>query len=478
MTDCCLLYFQVAALLTLAHGQVWADGPVDFNQDVRPILASRCYQCHGPDEHSREAGLRLDQQDGALAELNSGARAIVPHQPAASELLRRLLTADEHQRMPPPAAGQRLSRQQITTLQHWIEQGAIWQKHWSFVAPDRPAPARVTNSWWLRNSIDRFVLSRLERERWMPSGEADRSTLIRRLSLDLTGLPPALDEVEAFVADNSPNAYQKVVDRQLASPHFGEKMAQWWLDLARFGDTNGYQDDRYRAIWVYRDYVIDAFNHNKPFDQFTIENLAGDMLANATIEQKILSGFNRMHRFNEEGGSDPNEFRVVYVIDRANTTASVWMGLSFGCGQCHDHKYDPISQREYYSFYAFFNSLKDEVPVSKKLSPPYVHAPSLAQRQRVAEIDAALSELRQKSSTSGIGSAADRSDEHTRRIDALCQERATLVEQFPVALIMEEMQPRRPVFVLTRGDWQQPGERVEANVPAVLPPLSEGAPRN
>jgi hypothetical protein len=340
--------------------------------------------------------LRLDIRDGALQPAQSGQRAIVQGQPAESMLVQRIFSSDEDVVMPPPQSHKKLTAAEKGLLKTWIAQGAAFTTHWSFTRPVRPALPAVRDRGWVKNEIDTFILDRLEKAGLRPAPEAARGTLLRRLTLDLTGLPPTIGEVEAFLQDRSPDAYEKVVDRLLASPHYGEKMAQDWLDLARFGDTNGYQTDNYRSIWPYRDYVVAAFNANKAFDQFTRENLAGDLLPNPTREQRIASGFHRNHRHNGEGGSDPEEFLVAYAVDRTNTTATVWLGLTLGCAQCHDHKYDPFSQKEYYQLYAFFNSLKGEVGVSKTTSGPVLKLPTAEQNAGLERLNQQLKALEQR----------------------------------------------------------------------------------
>ena len=383
-------FLLAAIVIGTARWGAAADGP-NFEREIRPILAEHCFACHGPDGGNRQAGLRLDRREGALAQLDSGNVAIRPGQPADSELIRRIDAADLDVVMPPPETKKPLTAEQRALLRRWIEAGAAYTEHWAYQRPQRPIlPASVDAKWW-RNEIDLFVLARLNAAGVAPSQKADRPTLIRRLSLDLLGLPPGIEDVDEFLADDKPDGYERLVDRLLASPHFGEKMAQDWLDLARFGDSSGYQDDGDRLHWPYRDYVINAFNSNQPFDQFTIENLAGDLLPSATLAQRVASGFNRLHRHNEEGGSDPDEFQVVYAVDRTNTTAATWMGITLGCAQCHDHKYDPITQREYYQLYAFFNSLKGEVPVSKTASPPQIRVPAATDARRLAQIEENLS---------------------------------------------------------------------------------------
>ena len=327
--------------------------------EVRPILNDNCLTCHGPGEEKRKGGLRLDEQAQALKPAKSGAVAIVPGQPDASELIRRLVTQDEDDRMPPAKTGKQLTPAQIDLLRRWIAEGAKWKEHWAFGPVGQPIAPEVRNPSWVRNPIDAFILARLEAEALTPAPEADRRTLIRRLSLDLTGLPPTPAEVDAFVRDRTADAYERLVDRLLASPHYGENMARWWLDLARYADSNGYQVDLTRSIWPYRDWVIQAFNRNQRFDQFTIDQLAGDLLPDASLEQKVATGFNRNTKINDEGGGDAEEYRTKAVKDRVATTATTWLGLTMMCAECHTHKYDPITHEEYYRFYGFFNSTTD-----------------------------------------------------------------------------------------------------------------------
>jgi hypothetical protein len=369
------------AVILLAGVAFAADATVDFNRDVRPILSDKCFTCHGPDPGNRKTALRFDTEAGAQP-------AIVAGDPAASKIIRRITSSDVALRMPPAYAGHdKLSDREIELIRKWIEQGAQWQKHWSFLPPKRsPAPA-LQNPSWVRNPIDAFVLARLERENLQPSPEASRTTLIRRVTLDLTGLPPTPAEVDAFLNDNTPNAYEKVVDRLLASPRYAERMAVRWLDAARYADTNGYQTDGDRSMWRWRDWVIDAFQKNMPFDQFTVEQIAGDMLPNATLEQRIATGFHRNHRTSGEGGSIPEELRVEYVADRVETTSIVWMGLTVGCARCHDHKYDPVKQKEFYQIFAFFNNVPEKGLVFNQGNDvPYVKAPTPEQASKLAEL--------------------------------------------------------------------------------------------
>ena len=368
----CGIFFRTSHILLMTAicllAQVGVRGgerTIDFDREIRPVLSQACFQCHGPDEEQREADLRLDLRTAALADLG-GYRAIVPGDLDRSEMYRRITSDDEDQRMPPTDSGHKLSPQQIRLIGQWIQQGAVWKEHWSFIPPSRPRLPRVRQTNWPRNAIDYFVLSRLEREQLTPSNVADRTTLIRRVTLDLTGLPPTPREVEQFLDDPSPLAYERLVGRLLSSPRFGERMALPWLDAARYADTSGYQNDGPRYMWRWRDWVIDALNHNMPFDQFTIEQLAGDMLPGATLNQRIATGFNRNHRGNAEGGIIPEEYAVEYVVDRVDTTSTVWLGLTMACARCHDHKFDPISQREFYQFFAYFITYRSLVARSKK----------------------------------------------------------------------------------------------------------------
>jgi hypothetical protein len=331
---------------------------VSFNREIRPILSDNCYACHGFDPKTREAGLRLDTFEGATAD-NGGVTAIVPGDVEKSALWHRIHSTDPDEVMPPPKTHKTISAEQKAKLRKWIEQGAPYERHWSLVPPAAAAIPAVKQTEWPRNPIDHFVLAQLEEKGLKPSPEAVKESLIRRVTLDLSGLPPTLPEIDAFLADTSPDAYEKVVDRLLASPHYGERMAVDWLDAARYADTNGFQVDRDREIWAWRDWVIGAFNRNLPFDQFTIEQLAGDLLPNPTLDQLIATGFSRNNMMNEEGGIDPEEFLNEYASDRAETTAAVWLAQTLNCCRCHDHKYDPLTARDFYSMKAFFNNVPE-----------------------------------------------------------------------------------------------------------------------
>jgi uncharacterized protein DUF1549/uncharacterized protein DUF1553/concanavalin A-like lectin/glucanase superfamily protein/cytochrome c len=361
---------------------------IEFNRDIRPILSNKCLACHGPDAPNKKIKLRLDSEAGATADLGNGRRAIVPGDIERSELVRRITASDELMRMPPAYSDHKLTQTEIDLLVEWIRQGGQWQKHWSFIPPVKTELPPVKNSSWPKNPIDYFVLNRLEREGLEPSPEADRATLIRRLSFDLTGLPPSLKEIDDFIKDESANAYEKVVDRLLNSPRYGERMAFRWLDAARYADTNGYQIDGNRDAWRWRDWVIQSFNRNLPFDQFVIEQLAGDLLPDATFDQKIATAFNRNHRINAEGGIVPEEYRIEYVVDRVDTTSTVFMGLTLGCARCHNHKYDPFTQKEYYQLSAYFNSInEDGHSFDQGNSPPWITAPTAEQQRRLSQFD-------------------------------------------------------------------------------------------
>ncbi len=342
---------------------------VDFNRDIRPILSENCYHCHGPDEHKRKAKLRLDVPEGAYHDLG-GYQAIKPKDAKASALWKRITTKNPDDLMPPAESGKKLKPEQIVLLRQWIEQGAKYQGHWAFVSPSQPALPAVAKSYHPRNPIDYFIAAKLESRHLAPSPEAPKETLIRRVTFDLTGLPPTIEEVDEFLADKSTDAYERVVDRLFKSPRYGEHMARFWLDSARYGDTHGLHLDNERSMWPYRDWVIGAFNRNLPFDQFTIEQLAGDLLPNPTQDQVIASGFNRCNVSTSEGGAIPEEFQVRYTVDRTETAATIWLGMTAGCAVCHDHKFDPLSQREFYSLYAFFNNANEHPMDGNALLPP------------------------------------------------------------------------------------------------------------
>lgn len=376
----------LAAPLTIRAGEA-----IDFDRQIRPILANACFTCHGPDEAQRAADLRLDIEQDAKAAV------IVPGHADESELIRRITSDDEYERMPPVDAREQLTAAEIELLEQWVAAGAPWTQHWAFVPPEAADLPPVSDPAWPRNAIDSFILHRLDREGLAPSAQSAKSTLLRRVTLDLTGLPPTLAEVEAFVADHSPGAYERVVDRLLASPRYGEHMALEWLAAARYADTNGYQDDATRTNWPWRDWVIRAMNDNLPFDKFTLYQLAGDLLPEPTEDQLIATGFHRNHALNGEGGRNPEESRVEYVVDRVDATSTVWLGLTVACARCHDHKYDPVSQKEFFQLYAYFNSVAenggiDAFPLAKPLLP----LPTEAEQQKVAELRASIADIEQQ----------------------------------------------------------------------------------
>jgi hypothetical protein len=385
------------AILVLAAGlrDCAAEGPADtarvaYNRDIRPILADRCFRCHGPDSGHRKAGLRLDRRDDAVAD-RDGRQAIVPGDLEASEVVFRINAEDADVRMPPAGSGLVLRPDEIARLERWIEQGAEYQPHWAFLPPQRPRLPALGKSKgghaWPRNPVDVFILAELQRHGLEPAPEAPREILLRRVTLDLTGLPPTPAERDAFLGDPAPDAYERAVDRLLASPRYGERMALDWLDAARYADTNGYYTDLERHAWPWRNWVIDAFNRNVPFDRFTIEQLSGDLLPAPTSDQKIATGFNRNHMVTNESGVIEEEARVGYVVDRVDTTATVWLGLTVGCARCHDHKYDPITQKEYYRLFAYFNNVPETGLVKDPVNPtPVLSLPTLAQERRLADL--------------------------------------------------------------------------------------------
>ena len=360
---------------------------IRFSRDILPILSENCFQCHGPDEKARKAKLRLDTHAGIQHAVAAGKFGV-------SELIRRINASAEDGGMPPAAAKRRLSAAQKELLRRWVDEGASWTAHWAYEPPTRPALPPVSNAAWPRNSIDYFILARLDKEGLSPSPEADRATLLRRVTLDLTGLPPTLRDLDAFLADRSPDAYEKAVDRLLASSQYGERMALDWLDEARFADTNGFQNDFARTMWPWRDWVIGAFNRNQPFDRFLIEQLAGDLLPSPTLSQRIATGFNRNNRTVTEAGSIDEEWRVENAVDRVETTATVFLGLTMGCCRCHDHKFDPISQKEFYQFYGFFNSINERGVYTETRGnvPPLVSLPTKADQERLKQFDAEIAE--------------------------------------------------------------------------------------
>jgi len=382
-----LVFCAVVTAMVSAASTAAAEDRVRFNRDIRPLLSANCFQCHGPDANHRKADLRLDTEDGVNT-------AFVPYELEGSMAWNRITSDDPDVQMPPPDSHKQLKADQIALIRKWIEQGAQWEGHWAFIPPVKPEIPQVRQMGYVRNPIDAFIQARLEAEGLSPSGEADRERLLRRVTLDLTGLPPTIEQIDAFLADDSPDAYEKVVDRLLASSHFGERMALMWMDAARYGDTSVFHADGPRDMWPWRDWVIDAYNDNKPFDEFTVEQLAGDLLPNATLDQKIATGFNRNNATTDEGGAIAEEFRVEYAVDRVKTTSMVWLGLTMECGQCHDHKYDPISQRDYYRFYAYFNQAADPgMQTRRGNQAPLVNVVDHIAQERAEQLKKQLPEL-------------------------------------------------------------------------------------
>ncbi|MEK6700808.1 MAG: PSD1 and planctomycete cytochrome C domain-containing protein [Planctomycetota bacterium] len=435
---------MMTGLLARVH-EPPARPPVDFDRDIRPILADACFKCHGPHEEKREARLRLDIRDGLFAPTRDAddpdrfaewpSRIVMPGKPGESEMARRVLSQDDDERMPPPDAARQLTDAERTRIKEWIESGAAWSGHWAFEPikrPPVPEPAKAGGVSWPGNEIDRFVLAEIGRYKLPgvsgPSPQADKRTLIRRLTLDLTGLPPTRDEVAAFVKDESPEAYARAVDRLLASTAFGEHFATAWLDAARYADSNGFQIDPDRTAWPWRDWVVRAFNSNMPYDRFVVEQLAGDLLPEATSEQVLATAFNRNHPINGEGGSDKEESRITYVHDRVDTTSTTFLGLTMTCAQCHDHKYDPFSQRDYYQMFAFFNSVDED----------------------------------------GNGDKGD--------VEPLADYKDPSGKDLKI-MVMRDRKERRETHLLERGVWDHPGERVETATPGALPAM-DGAPQS
>ena len=525
------------AILASAGRAASADlPPLDFNRDIRPILAENCFYCHGQDANKREADLRLDDRDAAVK-----AGAIVPGNTGASVVLERIHSSDPDVVMPPPRSNRRLSDEQKNLLDRWIREGAGYAPHWAFTPPTRPAPPAVSRQDWVKNDVDRFVLARLEQAGLAPAAEADRPTLIRRLSADLVGLPPSPEEVDAFVADRDPQAYEKLVDRLLASPHYGERMALPWLDAARYADSNGFQQDGDTWQWIWRDWVVRALNADMPFDRFSTEQLAGDLLPGATAEQKIATGFNRNHLLNGEGGAIAEEQRFNNLFDRVDTTSTTWLGLTMACAQCHDHKYDPMTQTDYYRLLDAFNRVPESGAPTRfsariRVAPPVLELPSEEQTKRLGELESRMKSLEGEARPlidaafaawrAGLfadGEPADgndlprnltpllrkpeqdRTDAEKKSIEGQLRShfdakvKADVVkslpqvvayeaakkefddykgDQLPRPMVMSDEKPRE-TKVLDRGDYLSPkGDAVVFAPPAFLPPLPPGAPAN
>jgi hypothetical protein len=459
----------MSGLAVVGHDHA-AAAPPSFTRDIKPLLSNRCYHCHGPDGETREGGddegLRLDTFDGATADLG-GRVAIRPGSLEESELVARITSTDPDLVMPPPSAGAPLTPAEIERLTAWIKAGAEYEPHWAYVPPKRPPVPEVVNKAWPVNDIDRFVLARLEPENLAPQPEADRVTLARRLSLDLVGLPPTPEEVDAFVADSSADAVERFVDRLLAHEGYGEHVARQWLDLARYADSAGYADDRPRTIWAWRDWVIEACDDNMPFDVFTLRQLAGDLLPDAALDDKIATAFHRNTLTNSEGGTIDEEFRVAAVVDRVNTTMSTWMGTTMACCQCHDHKYDPLSQKEYFGIYAILNQTADadrpnESPVLEIWKPEH--------KEKRDRLDAELAEIaRSLPSAKPEGEEPPEIVALRERQKVLQKERDSIKPRTTVPVLEELAEGKRRVTKLQhRGNWNDLGPEVEPGVPAVF----------
>ena len=486
---------------------------VVYNRDVRPILAENCFSCHGFDQKTREAGLRLDTAEGAATLLDSGVAGIVPGKPEESEVVQRILSDDEDLRMPPAHSGKALTPEQKETLQRWIRQGAEYQRHWAFISPVKSElPIINSESSATVHPIDAFIQARLEQDAIAPSPVADPVTLIRRACLDVTGLPPSVSDVDRFVAEwqSSPDqAWLSLVDQLLQSPHYGERWGRWWLDQARYADSNGYSIDAPRSIWKYRDWVVNALNEDLPFDEFTIEQLAGDLLPNATVAQKVATGFHRNTQINQEGGIDPEQYRIDSIFDRVATTGTVWLGLTIGCAQCHDHKFDPIEHKEYYQFFAFFNNQEEP---NLTVYPAEVDVASLTAERK--QLEAALRRFMDKADES-LGDwesqlaadqkktlskdvqkalAVDKSKRNiSQRVDVFSagpgaenseflgkRERLLEIERSLASgvstMVMKELANPRKTTVFIKGDFTRPADEVTCGTPAVLPPLERDEP--
>lgn len=463
------------ALLALQSASVAADRPVDFARDIRPLLSDKCFFCHGPDPNHREADLRLDVREGVFAD-RGGYAAVVPGKLDESELIARITSDDEFMKMPPPDSHKELSAEQIALIKRWVEQGAQWKGHWAYDPLLRPQVPQVADAEWAVNSIDRFVLSRLDEEQLKPSDDAESITLVRRLHFDLVGLPPTPGEVDAFLADDSPAAYERLVDRLLARPEFGERMAVHWLDLVRYADTVGYHGDQVHNIQPYRDYVIKSFNENLAFDQFTREQLAGDLLPEPTMWQRIATGYNRVLQTTHEGGAQDKEYLAKYSADRVRNASSVWLGSTLGCAECHDHKFDPFTQKDFYSFAAFFGDVTETgiFPGAPNANPtkrpPEIPVWNFPQYSRLQAIEHRIAQLNKLKSELGTGdSLADAENELT----SLQDERVAIEKAFPLCMVTVAKEEPRPIRLLPRGDWMDDSQPpLDPAVPEFLPPAS------
>lgn len=479
-----LIAFCIVALPAICI----AEQTINFNRDVRPILSDRCFQCHGPNEHDRQGDLRLDQAEGP-----SGAyQSIEPGSIEDSSLWYRIISEDDDVMPPPDSNKKPLTANEKQVIKRWIEEGAVYTDFWAFVPPRKPALPEIDNPRWSRHPIDRLVLSRLRTEDLAPNPIADRRTLIRRLSLDLTGLPPAREEIKNFLADTSADAYERLVDRLLAKPQYGEHMTKYWLDLVRFADTNGIHHDHYREMTPYRDWVIRAFNQNLPYDEFVTYQLAGDLYPEPTHDQLTASGFNRLHLIIDRGTALPEESYTRNVVDRVTAVGTAFMGLTVQCAVCHDHKYDPVTMRDFYSLFAFFNNL-DAAPETggrsgtdfqRGLQPPYISLATDEQEAKLDELNRRITEMQAqvKQIEQRVSKADDEAQKKTLA-DELKQakesfekakaDRQTYEVTIPVAMVMKEKAERRPAHILVRGAYDNPGDPVERDTPAFLPPMKK-----
>ena len=458
-----LVMSHTALLQAQAESIRQESGILDFNRDVRPLLSENCFHCHGPDSSSREADLRLDVEESAK-ENRGDYSVIVPGNPAASELVKRVMSEDPAEQMPPLESGKILDQEEKKLLHDWIRQGANWSIAWAYQKPSLSQIPTIDSDTWSRNWIDRFILLRLQEEQVAPASEADNITLLRRLSFDLTGLPPTPEEIDQFVADKEDHAYERLVDRLLDSPHFGERMAVYWLDLVRFADTVGYHGDQPHSIWPYRDYVIYAFNQNMPFDQFTREQLAGDLLPDASEDQLIATGYNRLLQTSHEGGVQQKEYRAIYMADRVRNISQVWMGATMGCAQCHDHKYDPITTRDFYSMGAFFADIDDEAHLSNPYSEGLNGLPTI-RNPEMEVLGASQRNALERYQAEQAG--LDREHDGTR-YEALSAEISKIEQSRTKTMIVRTCEPRQ-VRILPRGNWlDETGDLVNPQFPAFL----------
>ena len=460
-----LIGFAIFLLATLQACDQFTEGQageeplpenISYNFHIRPILSDNCYACHGPDANKREAGLRLDIAESAYKALedNPAAHALMPGQPESSEAYVRISSMDKEQLMPPPESDLKLTAREIKLIEKWIRQGATYEPHWAFVAPEDQALPEVDHKKWVKNEIDYFIVDKLEQQGVAPNEEADKERLLKRVSFDLTGLPPSLEMMDSFLSDSSATAYENLVDELLQSSAYGERMAVHWMDVARYADSYGYQMDNYRSQWPWRDWVIHAFNQNMPYDTFITWQLAGDLMPHATKEQLLATGFNRNHKITEEGAVDEEEYRVTYVTDRTNTVSKAMMGVTMECANCHDHKYDPFSQKEYFQLFAFFNNV-DERRATYTAIDPTVGTPQAYAKKPLMEI----------------------TDEDVAELLTFINKPDTSKNKLIVS-VMGELDTVRSTYVLERGAFDAYGEEVQPGTPESILPFNNSYPKN